>query len=102
MMASPHFVERVAQRIGGHVDAAVLFRDLSRALADPDANHAFIEFVIPSHSGSSIWRFLLDGAVYYVVAKGPRPVTIYTQDQVRRVKETRKVWKFRRKKNGRT
>lgn len=94
MNNEPHFARRLRER-AGITDAAAVYADLRTALADPDRYPDFIDYVMPSHDGKSFWRVKLETGIFYVLAAGTFPVTVYTQAQMRRQKENRRRVKWR-------
>jgi len=73
----PHFVERVKQRIGMHVDPAWLYYRLIDSIHTDDG---FATWKTRQHDTRSIWYFFLKGERYFVVVsiekKRIAPITI--------------------------
>lgn len=94
MTTEPHFSMRLRER-AGIKDTVAVYNDLRVALADPDRYSDFIDFVMEAKDGKDIWRVKLETGRFYIVASGTFPVTVFTQEQMRRQKENRRRVKWR-------
>lgn len=81
-MIEPHFASRARQR-ANVADPNALYQDLLIALADPDRWHEYIEPVRRLNADTTAYRFRIATGIFYAVVKNKKPVTIYTQDQMR-------------------
>jgi hypothetical protein len=88
----PHFTKRLRERAGITDVAGAVYRDLRIALADPER---YGDFVMKSHDGKDFWRVKLETGIFYVLASGTFPVTVYDQKQMRRQKDNRRRVKWR-------
>lgn len=94
MTGEPHFAMRLRER-AGITDAAAVYSDLRVALANPERYPDFIEFVMKAADGKDFWRVKLETGIFYVLAAGTFPVTVYSQHHMRRQKENRRRKKGR-------
>ncbi len=95
MNNEPHFTKRLREQAGITDVAGAVYRDLRIALADPERYGDFIDFVMKAKDGKNIWRVKAETGVFYVLAAGTFPVTVFTQEQMRRQKDNRRRVKWR-------
>ncbi len=94
MNDEPHFAKRLRER-AGITDTDAVYADLRVALADPERYPDFVEFVMKAADGKDFYRVKLETGCFYVLASRAFPVTVYTQEQMRRQKENRRRKKGR-------
>lgn len=94
MTGEPHFSMRLRER-AGIKDTAAVYADLRVALAAPDRYPDFIEFVMKAKDQKDIWRVKVASGLFYILAAGTFPVTVFTQEQMRRQKDNRRRKKGR-------
>lgn len=94
MNEEPHFAKRLRER-AGITDTAAVYADLRVALAAPERHSDFVDFVMNTKDGKGIWRVKMADGYFYIRAAGTFPVTVYTQEQLRRQKENRRRVKGR-------
>jgi hypothetical protein len=93
-MNEPHFARRLRER-AGVTDTDTVYDSLRMALTAPEENHEFIEFVMKTADQKDVWRVRLGDKRFYIIAAGTYPVTVYTQEQMRRQKDNRRRKKGR-------
>lgn len=84
-----HFGLRARQRAGIE-DTEALYNDLRIALSDPERWSDYIEHVKRNTDGKDIWRVKANDRIFFVLAAGAFPVTVFTKEQVRS-----KKWKIK-------
>jgi hypothetical protein len=84
-----HFAQRAVERGVSSVSGAVLFWLVDQALACHREDLLAPVFTLDCHS--ALYRILLPEGPFYPVIRMARPVTIYTQNQVRAVRHARRL-----------